>query len=81
MASPMVTGLAALIMSYYPTLTPSQVKQVILQSATKFGDQLSYAGTGTEHETHGRFTDLSAAGGVINAYSALKLAAEMSGEK
>src|SRR5688572_12538513 len=40
MASPVVAGLAALIMSYYPTLTAADVKRVILESATRMGDKV-----------------------------------------
>ncbi|HKL88333.1 MAG TPA: S8 family peptidase, partial [Salinibacter sp.] len=36
MAAPMVSGVAALIMAYYPTLTPNQVRQIILETATSY---------------------------------------------
>jgi subtilisin family serine protease len=78
MASPMVAGLAALIMSYYPNLTVAQVRQIILDSSTRFGDLQAYAGAGSEKESHGRFADLSVSGGIVNAYAALKLAAQRS---
>ena len=35
MAAPLVAGTAAIILSSYPTFTPQDVKQVILESATR----------------------------------------------
>ena len=71
MASPVVAGLAALIMSYYPTLTASDVKQIILDSSLKLPNQMVLRpGDGTTV----RFGDLSATGGIVNAYEALRLA-------
>ncbi len=61
MAAPVVTGLAALLMSYYPDLTAEQVKQVILDSATPYPDQLVVR-PGTEG-TRVRFGELSVTGG------------------
>ncbi len=72
MASPVVTGIAALIMSYYPELSAQQVKNIILESVTKI-DQMVYK-PGTQQEVH--FSQLSRTGGVVNVYNALKLAEE-----
>ena len=35
MASPVVSGIAALIMSYYPNLSTVQIKNILLETATK----------------------------------------------
>lgn len=82
MASPVVTGVAALIMSYYPELSASEVRQVILDSATRFPGQAvhlpSSDGAGSASVD---FSGLSTTGGVVNAYGALKLAAERAGAK
>ena len=59
MAAPVVAGLAALIRSYYPKLSAVQVKEIIMKSV----------------ESADSLKDLSIAGGVVNAYNAIKLAA------
>ena len=75
MASPVVAGVAALIMSYYPTLTAADVKKVILESATKLADrQVVRPGESPATVTFG---ELSATGGIVNAYNALKRAEEV----
>ena len=71
MAAPMVTGLAALIWSYYPNLKASDIKKIIMESATKYTDEIvSLPG----QESKSGFGKLSKTGGVINAYNALKMA-------
>ncbi len=72
MASPVVAGVAALIMSYYPELSTPEVKEIILQTVTKV-DQIVYK-PGTNKPIS--FSELSSTGGIINAYEALKLAEE-----
>jgi len=76
MASPVVAGVAALIMSYYPDLSTSEVKEIILQTVTKV-DQVVYK-PGTDKPIP--FGKLSLTGGIINAYEALKLAEERSNQ-
>lgn len=77
MASPVVAGLAALIMEYFPTLTAAQVKQVIEQSAQKTEEPVRKPGSDEEVSMN----DLSRTGGIINAYEAVKLASKMKGER
>ena len=77
MAAPVVTGVAALLMAYYPDLSAAQVRQIILDSATRFPDQ-SVARPGSE-SGRVRFAELSATGGIVNAYEAVRLAEQMSG--
>jgi len=75
MASPVVAGLAALIMSYYPNLSAADVKRIILESATRMGDVMVVRpGDGTKV----KFGDLSATGGIVNAYSAIRMAEQLS---
>jgi subtilisin family serine protease len=78
MAAPVVTGLAALIMSYYPSLSATDVKDILIQSSTKYTSQVSLPGSESEHRA---FTDLSVAGGVVTAYTALRLAAQRAGSR
>lgn len=77
MASPVVAGLAAFIMEYYPDLSARQVKMVIEKSAKKPGDKVKNPGTGDETD----LSDLSKTGGIINAYEAIKLASTIKGER
>ncbi|MGH7636041.1 MAG: S8 family serine peptidase [Gemmatimonadaceae bacterium] len=77
MASPVVAGVAALVMSYYPTLTAADVKQIVLESAHRMADvKVIRPGEGSEAPVP--FSDLSATGGIVNAYNALKRAEEIS---
>jgi len=78
MAAPVVTGVAALIMEYYPQLTASQVKYVLTHSVMHLPDNLvKWPGGGKTVD----FSQLSATGGIINAYNALQMAAKMKGER
>ena len=77
-AAPVVSGLAALIMAYYPELSATQVRRVILESARPFGTAL-VGRPGTEGERV-PFGELSATGGVVDARAALEMAAELAGE-
>ena len=74
MAAPMVTGLAALMLSYYPNLSAADVKRIILQSASRYPSQMvTKPGTGAD-ATLVPFGTLSATGGIVNAYAALRMA-------
>lgn len=77
MASPVVAGLAALILEYYPALSPAQVKMVIEKSSQKPADKVRNPETGDMLT----LTDLSRTGGVINAYQAIKLASTIKGDR
>ena len=79
MAAPVVTGLAALILSYYPELTAQQVKDVIEKSVLKISSN-EIIKPGTENEKINLST-ISSTGGVVNAYQALSLAAGVKGER
>lgn len=71
MACPIVTGVAALIWSYFPDLTAEQVKDIINQSSRKYdGLKVIQPGTGDTVA----FNLLSITGGTVNAYEAVKLA-------
>lgn len=79
MASPVVAGLAALMLSYYPELTAVQVKNIIEKSATRLeGKTVKLPGTENELLS---LTELSYTGGIVNAYEAMKLAAATKGER
>jgi len=75
MASPEVAGVAALIRSYYPKLTASQVKHIIMDSGIEYKKEVIKPGTKDEKIN---FETLSVSGRVLNAYNALLLADKMS---
>jgi subtilisin family serine protease len=77
MASPVVAGVAALILEYYPNLTPEQVKYAIEKSAVKPDVKVKNPATGEEVN----LSDLCKSGGVLNAYEAVKLASTLKGER
>lgn len=73
MASPVVTGVAAFILSRYPQLTPQQLKQVIEKSVVAPAGNVTNPATGEKEP----LLNLSRTGGVINAYEAAKIAEGM----
>ena len=77
MASPVVAGVAAFLMSYYPTLSAEQIKEVIENSAVK--PSIKGKNPGTEDLVD--LIELSKTGGIINAYEAAVLAEKMSSGK
>lgn len=70
MAAPVVSGIAALIMSYYPNLSAVQVKNIIEKSVSKPTEKVANPGGGADV----LMSDLSVYGGIVNAYQAVKLA-------
>jgi subtilisin family serine protease len=73
MACPATSGVAAILMSYFPHLTGTQVKEIIRQSTRKF-DGLKVGRPGSKGAEDVQFRELSSSGGLINAYEAVKLA-------
>ncbi len=71
MASPEVAGVATLVRSYYPQLSASQVKHILMNSGDKVDfDVLLPNGDGKKVP----FSSLSVSGRVLNAYNAVKMA-------
>ncbi|MGX5690113.1 S8 family serine peptidase [Arcticibacter tournemirensis] len=75
MAAPVVAGVAALIRSYYPSLTAVQVKDIIMKSVTKVDQKVKVKEDGSTKRV--KFSDICISGGVVNAYNALQMAAGM----
>jgi L-alanine-DL-glutamate epimerase-like enolase superfamily enzyme len=71
MAAPVVAGVAAMLRSYYPKLSASQIKDIIEQSVTKIDEFVTRPGPGAKQVL---MTDLCKTGGIVNAYQAVKLA-------
>jgi cell wall-associated protease len=78
MASPVVAGVAAVIRSYFPDLSASQVKYAIEKSAVS-DPALKVTRPGTKESV--AFSELSTSGGLINAFNAVKIAMTLHPEK
>ena len=78
LAAPMVSGTAALIWLYYPKLTVKQVKDIILESGTKYDIEVIVPGT---IDKKVKFSELSKSGSVLNVYNAMQLAKKVSRQK
>jgi subtilisin family serine protease len=74
MASPNVAGVAALIRSYYPKLSASQVKQIIMESGLLVKNNVKVG----EDQHTANFTEVSKTGRIVNAYNAIIMAEKMS---
>ena len=77
MAAPVVSGLAALIRSYFPALTAEQVKEVIVESTMPIETPVKKPGS----DELVPFSELSVSGGIIDVTQALKAASRMKGKK
>lgn len=74
-ACPVVTGVAALVWSYYPELTALELKEVLMESSLSLKkEKLNLPGE--EGVTPVKFGSLSQTGGVVNVVAALNLADE-----
>jgi len=78
MAAPVVTGVAALIRSYFPDLSAKQVKYVIEKSAVQLPDSTLVQEPVTNRMVPVK--DLCTSGGFLNAYAAVQLAATLKPE-
>jgi cell wall-associated protease len=77
MACPLVAGIAALTLEYFPTLSAKQLKYVIEKAAQQPDRKVTKPGT---DETV-NLSDISKTGGIVNAYETLKLAATLKGDR
>ena len=84
MAAPSTAGVAALVRSYYPKLTASQVKHILMNSGTLIMMEVIKPGSQSRENPDGEkvpFTELSVSGRVVNAYNALLMADKMVNRK
>ena len=77
MACPLVAGIAALTLTYYPTLSAKQLKYVIEKSAQQ--PTVKVNKPGSDDKVY--MSTLCKTGGIVNAYEAVKIAATLVGEK
>ena len=75
MAAPAVAGIAAVIRSFYPKLTASQVKHIIMDSGLSSSATVVIGGDSSNTE---KFASLSTSGNMANLYNALILADKVS---
>ena len=78
MAAPAVSGIAALILSRFPTLSAVQVKKIILQSGLPVKTPVVLAGDSNRSKP---FSEASRSGKIANAYNALILADQVANGK
>ncbi len=86
MACPIVAGVAALILEYFPDLSAEQIKYVIEKSSMPIKEKVILPGTqkmtgGDEVPDMVNLSDISISGGEVNAFAAVKLAATLRGER
>jgi len=74
MAAPNAAGVAALIRSYYPQLTASQVKHILMDSGVALPSSVNVG----EEKTQIPFSNTCVSGKIVNAYNAILMADQMS---
>ncbi|MFA9192508.1 S8 family peptidase [Flavobacterium sp. FZUC8N2.13] len=74
MAAPNVAGVAALIRSYYPKLSASQVKHILMESGVVIDKDVVVGGKLNDVRP---FNELSKTGKMVNAYNAILMANKM----
>jgi subtilisin family serine protease len=78
MASPMVAGLAGMLMAYFPELSPAEVRDIILETATRYDRPVLVPGQSPSDPNGGTrtipFDRLSRTGAVVNAVAAVERA-------
>jgi len=78
LASPVVTGVAALLKSYFPGLGPEKIISIITASGKTIDKEVILPGDETKMV---KFSSLSSSGKIINAYEAVKLALSLEEKK
>ena len=76
MASPVATGVAGMIKSYFPSVTPKQMIDLFLQSGSEVKDDVVLPGSSNKVS----MLQLCRSGKIINAFEAAKLAIKLYGK-
>ena len=71
LACPVVSGVAALLKSYFPNLTPEKIIAILTKSGKPVDSDTVEPGT---KDTMVKFSSLSSSGRIVNAYEAVKMA-------
>ena len=77
MAAPVTAGVAAVLRSYFPTLSARQVKEIIMESSAPLNFDVKKPGT----KDLVPFSKLSVTGGVVNTFNAVQKAMKTKGKK
>ena len=77
MAAPVTAGVAAVLKSYFPDLSPKQIKKILVKSSVKTYANQKVIKPGTK-DLMVNFKELSNTGGVVNLYEAILMAQKMS---
>jgi subtilisin family serine protease len=72
MAAPVTTGVAAVLLSYFPHLTAQQVREILVKTTYKMPAQKVKKPSEGEEPEMVEFGQLSATGGVVNVYEAIR---------
>ena len=72
MAAPSLTGVASILLSYFPKLSASKLKEIILESGVDVNLNVKIPGKDGQTD----FKSLSKTGKIVNAYNALILASK-----
>ncbi|WP_299674944.1 S8 family serine peptidase [uncultured Dokdonia sp.] len=75
-ATPIVSGISALLFSHYPNLDASDVKKILLESGLSFNHLVNLPKNRGEETVQKPFNELSKSGKLINAYNAFLYAAK-----
>lgn len=75
MAAPAVAGVAAMIRSYFPSLSAKQVKQILMDSGLTSSATVVLGG---DESNTDKFQNISTSGKMVNLYNALIMADQMS---
>lgn len=73
MAAPVVSGIAALLRSYFPNLTAVEIKEILMESAAPISKKVKIKGADGRSVSK-RFSELSVSGGIVNALKAFEIA-------
>ena len=80
MATPVACGVAAVLKSYYPSLTPQQIKKILIKSSIKTYKGQKVLKPGSKDELV-KFEKLGKNGGIVSLYEAVKMAEKYSKTK
>jgi len=75
MAAPAVAGVAAVIRSYYPSLSASEVKQILIDSGLTSNATVILGG---DESNTDKFANISTSGKMVNMYNAILMADQRS---
>ena len=74
MAAPAAAGVAAVIRSYYPSLTAAQVKDILMKSGLSSSQNVVLGGDSSNAQAFG---EISKSGNMVNMYNAILMADKM----